>query len=168
MTCMCLYQPSFIWLQLSCQMSCCCRSLYLLQESWKRTGPGSAPTTLYGCAPGSIGRQQSARANAYIRAGTARQTQMAIWRMATLVLMSSRWALLESNGCGLCSAFAVAAVQCSAVQCSAVQCSGLHCLCRRECNVTESDKLQHLPLAGLQSMTAATFAAPKSMREHCT
>jgi len=154
-----------------------------LQESWKRTGPGSAPTTLYGCAPGSTGRQQNVRANAYMRVGTARQTQMAIWRMATLVLMSSRWALLESNGCGLCSAFAVAAVQCSAVQCSAVQCSavqcsavqcsavqcsGLHCLCRRECNVTESDKLQHLPLAGLQSMTAATFAAPKSMHEHCT
>ncbi len=127
MTCMCLYQPSFIWLQLSCQMSCCCRSLYLLQESWKRTGPGSAPTTLYGCAPGSIGRQQSAGANAYIRAGTARQTQMAIWRMATLVLMSFRWALLESNGCTLCKDFAVALVQCSAVQCGAVRCSAVAC-----------------------------------------
>ena len=40
--------------------------------------------------------------------------------------------------------------------------------CRCECSVSESDKLQRLPLAGLHSMTAAKFAAPRGMHEHCT
>ena len=86
-------------------MSCllhCCRSLCQSPGNWKRIGPASAPTTLYGCAPGCTGSLPSVRASAYTRAGTAHRTLTATWRMATLVLTSSRCAISVTSKSSQC------------------------------------------------------------------